>query len=221
VNPLVTGLGRGTYEFEITVTDNRGATATDRVQVTVVKVNQKPVLRTRDTITVSLPVQNTELSAADSYDPDGTITAYTWSFRKGPKEPKILAPGNAKTVVTDLVAGTYEFELEVTDDDGDRNSKRMVVIVQPGTGRRIIPDVKVYPNPASGTVNVQVSSDVDGRTTLTFYDMNGRPVLTDVYNKVYGNSTRQVNIARLPRGTYTILIQVDQTEKVLEKLVKF
>ena len=88
-SPAVSGLARGQHEFELTITDNRGASSTDRVLVTVIKVNQKPVARlTRDTINVAMPVQNAELSALDSYDPDGIITNYEWTYKRGPKEPK-------------------------------------------------------------------------------------------------------------------------------------
>ena len=96
-----------------------------------------------------------------------------------------------------------------------------MVIVKNNSSRRLIPDVSIYPNPATNLVNMKISSDVEGRTTLTFIDMNGRPVMTDVFVKGYGSYTRQVNIGRLPKGTYSVLIQVDQTEKVVEKLIKF
>ena len=221
-SPVVVALSRGVHEFELTVTDNRGATATDRVTVTVIKNNQKPVARTtRDTITVSLPVQNAELNAADSYDPDGTITQYQWTFRKGPKEPKMLSPESSRTIIADLIVGSYEFDLELTDNDGEIARKAVVVVVKASSNRKLIPDVSVFPNPAVNVVNFKISSDVEGRTTLTFYDMNGRPVMTDVFAKGYGSFTRQVNISRLPKGTYSVLIQVDQTEKVVEKLIKF
>jgi hypothetical protein len=221
-SPAVNGLTRGQYEFELTVTDNRGAASTDRVLVTVIKINQKPVAKlTRDTINVALPVQNAELSAIDSYDPDGLVTNYEWTYKQGPKEPKMLSPQSSKTIIADLVAGTYEFDLVVTDDDGAKDKKAVVVIVKNSSSRRLIPDVSVYPNPATSLVNVKISSDVEGRTSLTFIDMNGRPVMTDIFVKGYGSFTRQVNIGQLPKGAYTILIQVDQTERVIEKLIKF
>jgi len=221
-SPAVNGLARGQHEFELTITDNRGASSTDRVLVTVIKVNQKPVARlSRDTINVVMPVQNAELSALDSYDPDGLITQYDWTYKSGPKEPRILSPQSSKTIVADLVAGTYEFDLHVMDDDGEKDKKAVVVIVKNNSNRRLIPDVSIYPNPATNLVNIKISSDVEGRTTLTFIDMNGRPVMTDVFVKVYGSYTRQVNIGRLPKGTYSVLVQVDQTEKVVEKFIKF
>jgi hypothetical protein len=221
-SPAVNGLTRGQYEFELTVTDNRGAASTDRVLITVIKINQKPVAKlTRDTIAVALPVQNAELSAIDSYDPDGIVTNYEWTYKKGPKEPKMLSPQSSKTIIADLVTGTYEFDLVVTDDDGAKDQKAVMVIVKNGSNRRLIPDVSVYPVPASNLVNVKISTDVEGRTSLTFIDMNGRPVMTDVFVKGYGSFTRQVNIGQLPKGAYSILIQVDQTEKVVEKLIKF
>ena len=222
VSANASDLTKGVHEYELTVTDNRGGTATDRVLVTVIKINQRPLaLTTRDTINVALPVQNTELNAASSYDPDGTISNYQWTYTRGPKEPKVLAPTASKTVVTDLIAGTYSFNLVVTDNDGDKTSKSVVVIVSNSSSRRQVPDVSIYPNPATGLVNVKINTPVEGRTTLTFVDMNGRPVLTDSFVKGFSTFTRQVNISSLPKGTYAIIIQVDQTEKVVEKVIKF
>jgi hypothetical protein len=220
-NPIPRGLMQGTYEFELLVTDNEGATHTDRISVTVIRINKRPVLATIDTVNVMLPVQNTELSAVDSYDPDGSITAYQWTAVSGPTTPRILNPRNARTVVADLMEGTYQFRIEATDNDGDRSQKAVVVIVSPNNGRRIVPEVDVFPNPASSVVNIQVTAELNGRTMMTFYDMNGRPVMTDVFTKATRRQTRQVNIARLPKGTYGVLIQVDQAERVVEKVIKF
>jgi hypothetical protein len=220
-NPLSRGMMQGTYEFELLVTDNRGATHTDRVTVTVIRINRRPVITTVDTLNVMLPVQNTELNATDSYDPDGRINTFQWSYVSGPRSPRILNPANSRTVVADLVEGTYQFRVEATDNDGDRSSKAVVVIVSPNNGRRIVPEVDVYPNPAVSMVNIQVTSELNGRTTLTFYDMNGRPVMTDIFTKATRRQTREVNISRLPKGTYGVLVQVDQAERVVEKVIKY
>jgi hypothetical protein len=220
-NPVSRGMMQGTYIFELLVTDNLGATHTDQMTITVIRINKRPVLASIDTVNVMLPVQNTELSAAGSYDPDGTITSYQWTYVTGPTTPRMLSPRNSRTVVTDLQEGTYRFRVEATDNDGDRSSKAVVVIVSPNNGRRIIPEVDVYPNPASSVVNIQVTSELNGRTTLTFYDMNGRPVMTDVFTKATRRQTRQVNIDLLPKGAYGVIIQVDQAERVVEKVIKF
>jgi hypothetical protein len=221
VNPMSRGMMQGTYEFELQVTDNRGATHTDRVTVTVIRINRRPVITTADTLNVMLPVQNTELNASASYDPDGRINTFQWSYVSGPRSPRILNPASSRTVVADLVEGTYQFRVEATDNDGDRSSKAVVVIVSPNNGRRIVPEVDVYPNPAVSNVNIQVTSELNGRTVLTFYDMNGRPVMTDIFTKATRRQTREVNISRLPKGTYGVLVQVDQAERVVEKVIKY
>ena len=219
--PVVSAMIQGTYVFELTVTDDDGARATDRVTVTVIRINSRPVVVSPDTLLVSLPVQNTELVAVDSYDPDGQIRSFAWTYVSGPQTPRIMSPAAARTVVADLVEGTYRFQVEATDNDGAKGSKAVVVIVSPSNGRRIVPDVNVYPNPVSSSVNFQVTADVNGRTLLTFYDANGRPVMTDVFTKASRRQVRQVNISRLPRGTYFVQIQVDQAQPVVEKIVKY
>jgi len=55
---------------------------------------------------------------------------------------------------------------------------------------------------------------------LTIYDMNLRPVMTDVFNKDSDVYIRKLNLSRLAKGMYTVVIQVEQTEKVSKLIVK-
>ena len=66
-------------------------------------------------------------NAEASHDPDGTITAYEWSFGDG-------EAGSGKTAThTYEAAGTYSAKLIVTDDRGARDSAiRMIVVEEPG-----------------------------------------------------------------------------------------
>lgn len=54
-------------------------------------------------------------SAADA---DGTVEAYQWTQVSGPGRAVILTPGSPSTYVTELVTGTYTFQLMATDDKG-------------------------------------------------------------------------------------------------------
>ncbi|HEX6426257.1 MAG TPA: PKD domain-containing protein [Niastella sp.] len=126
----VTGLMAGVYEFQLTVTDNDGATASDSVVITVVlPENKPPVANAGIDQVITLPVNSVTLNGSASTDPDGTITAFTWSLISGPNTP-VFGASNAKiTQVSGLVQGTYQFDLKVTDDRGDSASDTITVIV--------------------------------------------------------------------------------------------
>ena len=75
----IRNLSAGTYLFELKVTDNEGATATDRVQLTVkaaaVVPNKAPVAYAGNDVTVQLPVNAAILFGSEA-DEDGTIKSY-------------------------------------------------------------------------------------------------------------------------------------------------
>lgn len=122
LSPVITGLKRGLYAFRLTTSDTRGLYASDTVWVavdTIVSfINNLPLAYAgRDTV-VYVSDPQARLSGLGSMDPDGTITAYQWTMLTGPATP-VIHDGLAQTTqVTGLVAGSYTFQLQVTDDRG-------------------------------------------------------------------------------------------------------
>ena len=114
----ITGLKAGSYIFKLTVTDNKGATATDKVNVTVstTSSNALPVARAGADQKITLPATLT-LDGSSSTDADGSIAKYAWTKISGPAAT-ITSPSSAKTTATGLTAGTYTFRLTVTDNSG-------------------------------------------------------------------------------------------------------
>ena len=133
VSTALTGLVAGTYVFRLTVTDDKGATATDDVNVIVNNVgtppNQPPVANAGTDVAITLPVNSVSLNGSASSDPDGTIAKYAWSKVSGPTQFLINSPGSAITVVSNLAAGTYVFRLTVTDDKGATANDDITVVV--------------------------------------------------------------------------------------------
>ncbi|MFI5185159.1 MAG: PKD domain-containing protein [Chitinophagales bacterium] len=117
----VNNLVQGIYSFELTVTDNSGATATDTVHVTVYAAvqppNQPPAANAGSDITITLPVNSTTLNGSGT-DPDGTIASYQWTKISGPSQYRIRSSRQAQTTLSNLVQGIYLFELKVTDNSG-------------------------------------------------------------------------------------------------------
>src|SRR6185312_15673041 len=73
----VSALTAGVYTFRLTVTDNKAATASDDVNITVVAANQSPVANAGTDISITLPTNSTNIIGSGT-DPDGSIAGYSW-----------------------------------------------------------------------------------------------------------------------------------------------
>ena len=133
--PSVVGLQTGTYVFELTVTDNRGATAKDQVTITVnpkpIQPNQSPVANAGNNLTITAPASSISLNGNSSFDPDGTLSGYSWSQISGPSTATITEATTATPTVSLLVVGQYVFELTVTDNNGATDKNQVTVMVNP------------------------------------------------------------------------------------------
>lgn len=116
--PTAQGLISGTYKFRLVVTDNYGATDDDTVAVQVLGSNKAPIANPGADQNLMLPTNSTWLDGSASSDPDGSIVSYAWTKLSGPSGGDIASPTSAKTAVTNLVAGTYAYQLMVTDNGG-------------------------------------------------------------------------------------------------------
>ncbi len=221
--PSLQNPAAGVYVFELTITDNSGATAKDQVTVTVTgstSTNVSPVVLLTDTLHVALPANSASLDGSASYDPDGSIVTYNWNLISGSDSVSILSPAEATTTVTGLSGGTYAFELVVTDNKGAVTKGTVYVVVGNDVTRLEVPIVTLYPNPARTTVTIKLDGNAKGRSSLIFYDVNGRVVLNEEFIKDNSLFNKPVDVSRLPSGTYFVEIRVDRQDKVVKKLIK-
>ena len=119
---------QGTYQFQLTVTDNSGGSNQSSVQITVNAANILPTANAGNAQSITLPLSNVTLSGSGT-DPDGTIAAYSWTKISGPSGCIITNPGSAATSVTGLVQGAYQFQLKVTDNSGAKHQSTVQITV--------------------------------------------------------------------------------------------
>ncbi|MCA9739530.1 MAG: PKD domain-containing protein, partial [Gemmatimonadetes bacterium] len=121
VNPGHAYTAPGTYTATLTVRDDKGATASATVGVTILNT-QPPLARANGPYTGRVG-QTLSFSAAGSNDPDGAIVRFDWDFGDGR-----TGAGPAPQHVYER-AGTYTAKLTVTDNLGATASANAQVTV--------------------------------------------------------------------------------------------
>ncbi len=119
--------------FNLTVTDNHGATSKpDTVAITVKNVNIPPVANAGINQTVNENTTGVTLSASKSYDPDGKIISYLWKQTSGPSVTLSSANSVSTTFTAPSVTAntTISFKLTVTDNNGSNNNATTNVLVK-------------------------------------------------------------------------------------------
>ena len=84
----------------------------------VAKSNKPPIAVAGSDQVITLLTDSVLLDGGILGDPDGMISSYLWTKISGPASFNILHPTDSLTKVKGLVAGTYLFELKVTDNGG-------------------------------------------------------------------------------------------------------
>jgi hypothetical protein len=109
----------GTYQFELKAVDDRADYGLDTVTVTVISgsvSNISPVAQAGPDRNTDLTL--TSLDGSNSYDPDGNISNYQWTKIGGPGGSTLSSPTAISPTVSNLLLGTYSFELRTTDNLG-------------------------------------------------------------------------------------------------------
>ncbi len=81
---------------------------------------------------ITLPLASVTLGGSAIPSTGATISSYNWSLVSGPAKPVIVSVAGITTLVTGLLsAGTYVFQLAVTDSKGGKATSNVQVIVNP------------------------------------------------------------------------------------------
>ena len=168
----------GVYTVTLTVTDDDGATGSANATITV--SNRPPIASFTENATVVLTGKTIHFDASGSYDPDGTISSYLWSFGDG-------FTGSGKTVDHWYADdGTYTVTLTVVDNDGAKTSTSDTKTV---LNR---PPVALFTETAETvhigeviTFNASESYDPDGYIVSYFWDFGDG---TNATNMIVGHA---------------------------------
>ncbi|UYQ95115.1 PKD domain-containing protein [Chitinophaga horti] len=207
-NTSVSGLAQGEYIFELTVVDNNGATASDRITILVLaEPNGKPVANAGGDRTVTLPFTALELDGTGSYDTDGTITGYSWKKISGPAEGEIVGSNAAGPNLVGLVAGVYEFELTVTDNKFETATDVVRITVKAPEDEPV--QINMYPNPARDNLRVELKNKELKNVTVVIYNSFGQVVKMIRVGNTNGGWHNNIQITDLASGVYVLKVDAD------------
>ncbi|WP_341839525.1 PKD domain-containing protein [Chitinophaga caseinilytica] len=212
----------GTYIFELTVTDNRGASSKDRVTITVTPEPAKPPVADagRDE-EIKLPETVATLSGGGSRPaPGSSISKYQWTLVSGGAEGvHISVPTAAQSFVAFRYAGVYVFRLTVTDANGRTDSDEMTVTVLEGNNSHNGVKVELTPNPVQDQLRVSINLPDEQAVTLRIFNLSG--ALQGTYQ--FGNiisAVKFVDMGSFPGGMYIVQVQAGPYHQETFKIMK-
>ena len=189
-----------TLTFVVTIIDDRGASSTDSVTVTVNPVtglNEAPVANAgADQSTSS--AQTVTLDGSQSSDPDGSIVNYVWTQTAGP----VVTLSNANTVTATFTAPTVtadttlSFQLTVTDNEGLMVADLMDVLVTPQPSAVTITGKATYSNVPHNAVT----------NGLDYSMISQDPIRQAVVELIMGTTVMQTGLTD-NAGDYSFIVQ--------------
>ena len=181
----------GVYAVTLTVTDNRGATASAKAIKTV--LNRPPVTIFTESAETVYTSETITFNATNSYDSDGYIVNYFWDFGDETNATGVVVE---HTYVDD---GNYTVTLTVTDDDGaiaSTNATKTVLNRPPVANFTESAETAYVGEPI--TFNATESYDPDGIIASYFWDFgDGTNATGVIVDHSYANN-----------GTYTVTLIV-------------
>ena len=187
----------GTYTVTLTIVDNESYSRNTSHDVTVRLPPQPPVASFTANPNVTTPGTVVAFDATASYDPDGTIVSYSWTFGD------TLTGSGVTTGHAYAAVGTYRVTLTVVDNSSSSaNTSQDVVVRPPPASQPPVASFTASPNPvAPGSpvaFDASLSYDPDG--TIVLYSWN----FGDLSNGTGVTTTH----AYAASGTYTAILTV-------------
>ena len=206
----------GVYHLNLNVTDDENNVVIDDVYVIVSSTleNITPLVNAGEDVNVSSPVQSVILEGNGS-DPDGGEIVYSWSQTSGPDGVLLTGSDTANLTLDNLIEGTYVFQLDIIDDEGDLSFDEVNVLVGAFTSNEdLLPyvnagsDIIIDPLSFTSTTITGIGNDPDGGD-VTFQWLQIEGTTTSING---ASNTANLEISNLEEGEYIYSLSITDNE---------
>jgi len=241
IAPSVSNLVAGAYVFEVDMTSKvTGKTVSDQMTLTVSAAAVTTVFTANAGPDVFITLPNSSWKIIGTCIVKGvTVATCRWKQVSGPGTATISGGGSISPLVSNLIAGAYIFEVDITSTTGLTATDQMMIKVNPGStsysgsgtatnGPALVDssastaDLKLYPNPVllGQQVVVEGQGLKTGTVKITVYDISGRQAKQQVVENTSENYFRQtISIDGLARGMYILTLSSGNEKPRLFKFV--
>lgn len=175
---------------------------------TVSSTNLPPQVDAGIDVVEYLPT-NVAVCNGSAVDPDGAVTAYSWSQVSGPSAATLENKTTKSLKASNLKAGTYTFRLKAVDDKGAYSNDDVKVIINSTTSTA--PTVsagadKTITLPTNSLYIQGTASDSDGIASYQWTKVSGGSA------SLSGQTTSKLRAYNLLAGTYVFRLTVKDTK---------
>jgi hypothetical protein len=236
LTPIMRGLRKGTYVFQVALVSKSGKYRSSQIMVTVDSaMNGTFAAYAGPDVSITLPTNSWKI-AGQALTNGTTMASSNWIQVTGPSTATITGGNTTTPTVSDLLVGTYVFRMNLLSTAGIHSSSLMqlkvnpnpiptdttpvVVITNPDSS---ISGLKIYPNPVQTSQELTVEAHGWPKGTINFmvYDGIGRLVRQVVLENNASSFKQAIPMTALMRGSYILAIIMDgQKPKVFKFVVR-
>ncbi len=206
--------GAGTYSYTggsavVTPTTNTSYSVTgtstlgcvgSNTAVSSVTVNANPSVSASTSNSLICVGGSVVLTASTS------ATSYTWN----------TGATTMSVSVSPTVTSTYTVNVSNATACVGSSTVMVTVSACTGIGEATSNSISIYPNPNSGLLNINLTSELTKNSSLEVYDALGKLVV----NQVLANELNTINISNLDNGIYTFKVLNNSNTVKVGKLIK-
>ena len=108
----------------------------------------------------------------------------------------------------------------VTDNYDEKAGFELTYQIITSVKENGITDLNIFPNPASSTLNVMLTTEEAGQLTFRVSDMSGRTISTESVENYGGEMMHTLNVSNLSKGIYLLSIEGNQGKSVHKFIVE-